>query len=73
MNFLTNALKHTPKGQITLEVEVRDEGVTICVTDTGTGVSNQVMENIFKDFRKFGTRPGTGLGLSLCKKITIAA
>ena len=73
MNFLTNAIKHTPVGKIVLTVEVEKEGVTVTVADTGSGISKEVMANIFQDFRKFGTRPGTGLGLSLCKKISTAA
>jgi signal transduction histidine kinase len=76
LNLLSNALKFTPKGSVTIRVE-RGEGnktVAIAVVDTGIGINPADREKIFEDFRQVDStvaRPygGTGLGLSICRRL----
>ena len=72
INLLTNACKHTTKGQIVLasSLTAREGFVTFRVTDTGPGIPADQAENIFDRFTKLnGFVQGTGLGLSICREI----
>ena len=75
VNLLSNAVKFTPEGG---RVEVRaasaNRGVEISVSDTGIGIAVEDHELIFEEFRQVGSdyarkREGTGLGLSLTKRL----
>ncbi len=74
-NLLSNALKFTPeKGKISLSTEVRDKSLVIKVSDTGVGMSDDILKKLFKStehFSTFGTNAekGTGLGLSLVNEM----
>ncbi len=73
-NFITNALKYTLKGHITIKADQKENGVEISVSDTGIGISKANQERIFdKFFRADDLRArainGTGLGLYVTKKI----
>ena len=68
INFLTNAEKHTTRGEIHLHCSLTENPgyVTFSVTDTGTGIPPEYSETIFERFEKadnFGQ--GTGLGLPI--------
>jgi signal transduction histidine kinase len=76
--LLTNAVKFTERGKIEVSVRTiaRDEtsSVEIAIADTGIGIDERHREIIFDDFRQLdgsSTRKygGTGLGLSLCRKL----
>ncbi|MHB8338207.1 MAG: PAS domain-containing hybrid sensor histidine kinase/response regulator [Ignavibacteriaceae bacterium] len=78
-NLLDNAIKFTKIGGITITAsETIEEGksyVDIKIIDTGIGISKENLESIFKEFRQesegFGrSHEGTGLGLTLAKKMT---
>jgi len=78
MYLLTNALKFTERGEIALRVrgviEADATFLEISVADTGIGISKRDQELIFEDFRQLdgsSTRKygGTGLGLSLCRRL----
>jgi signal transduction histidine kinase len=76
LNLLSNALKFTPKGSVTIRVDRGDaqKTVAIAVADTGIGISPADREKIFEDFRQVDStvaRPygGTGLGLSICRRL----
>ena len=78
MYLLTNALKFTERGEIALRVRGVTEAdatfLEISVADTGIGISKRDQELIFEDFRQLdgsSTRKygGTGLGLSLCRRL----
>ena len=74
-NLLSNALKYskkdvTPRIQIT--VKAGNDYNTIVVKDNGIGFEDQFSEKIFGLFERLHTRdkfPGTGIGLSICKRI----
>jgi signal transduction histidine kinase/CheY-like chemotaxis protein len=76
LNLLSNALKFTDKGSVTLRLAPRPAGgLEIAVTDTGPGMTPEQVDRLFQPFvqaeastaRRFG---GTGLGLSICRKLT---
>lgn len=75
--FITNALKFTDKGSVTLAVmnpEDKSPGVTFAISDTGIGISQSDQKKIFEKFfqsEKYTTRVhgGTGLGLHIAKQL----
>lgn len=69
-NFLTNAVKHTIKGQIKLLIEKNSDCVKCYIKDTGKGIPDELQPQIFTRFAKLNHyAQGTGLGLSICKAI----
>jgi two-component system phosphate regulon sensor histidine kinase PhoR len=73
-NFITNALKYTAKGQITLKAAANPKGVRFAVEDTGIGISKVDQERVYDKFFRsedFRTRQsnGTGLGLYVTLKL----
>ena len=77
-NLVNNALQHTPNGEVTIYAEVYPEDprfVHIEVDDTGTGMDEETLENLFRADKKVQTVSdptadhGTGFGLILCKYI----
>lgn len=69
-NFISNAVKFTSEGNITLGYEVRDEDIYFYVKDTGTGIPEESQHKIFDRFIKLdGKKQGTGLGLAICNMI----
>lgn len=73
MNFLSNAIKHTEKGFIKLEIGLSEDKQNICfsVTDSGEGIPKEMAKAIFTRFKKLNEFVlGAGLGLSLCKVIS---
>ena len=68
-NFLSNAIKNTEKGSIT--VGLKHEGPWLKLYgDTGCGISQEKLPQIFTRFEKLNDFvQGTGLGLSICKSI----
>lgn len=73
-NFITNALKYTEKGHITLGAKPTATGVDFTVSDSGIGISKSDQEKIFDKFFRsedYRTRQtnGTGLGLYVTMKL----
>jgi PAS domain S-box-containing protein/diguanylate cyclase (GGDEF)-like protein len=73
-NLISNALKFTDQGQITVHLRAREGMVECKVSDTGKGISQEDLPKAFQKFRQFGRDVGpgdrgTGLGLSICKKL----
>jgi signal transduction histidine kinase len=69
LNLLLNAIQATdPGGTVSVEFDEDDETVAVTVSDTGKGIPPEILSNIFRPF--FTTKgEGTGLGLSLAKRI----
>ena len=69
-NFITNAIKYTPEGEITMGYECTPRQIRIFVKDTGIGIPEEKKSRIFSRFEKLDNfAQGTGLGLSICKAI----
>jgi PAS domain S-box-containing protein len=74
-NFITNAIKYTAKGSVTLAAKVDPKGVIFTVTDSGIGISKADQEKVFDKFFRsedYRTRQsnGTGLGLYVTMKLS---
>ncbi len=76
MNLISNALKFTPKGSVTVSVQFNKRRVEtwISVADTGIGIAEKDQEAVFQDFRQVDNSPtrqygGTGLGLAICRRL----
>ncbi len=74
-NFIANALKFTPRGEVRMAVKMAEPGfVTFSVADTGIGIAPEHHHAMFQDFSQVESPiqkrlRGTGLGLSLSKKL----
>ncbi len=69
-NYVTNAIKYTPKGFIEMGYEMMNEGIRLFVKDTGIGIQEEKKNKVFHRFEKLDEfAQGTGLGLSICKAI----
>jgi signal transduction histidine kinase len=76
LNLLTNAVKFTPSGTITLSAryDSRTREVAVTVADTGIGIAAEDHGRIFEDFQQADSSPtrthgGAGLGLSICRRL----
>jgi signal transduction histidine kinase len=76
LNLLTNALKFTPEGSVSLVARYRSvsDEVSVAVVDTGIGIAPADQEKVFEDFQQADnstTRQysGAGLGLSICRRL----
>jgi two-component system, OmpR family, phosphate regulon sensor histidine kinase PhoR len=74
-NFITNSLKYTEKGSITIQASSQEQGILFSVSDTGIGISKSDQEKVFDKFFRsedFRTRKtnGTGLGLYVVMKLS---
>lgn len=75
VNLISNAVKFTDVGSVTVRCVADGEGVLITVTDTGVGIHAEEIDHIMDDFhqvdRADGLKPaGTGLGLPISKRLT---
>lgn len=73
INLVTNAIKFTDHGTVTLKVEYRNELATFTVIDTGIGIAPADAQRIFAPFERVGgtaaERPGVGLGLAITQAL----
>ena len=78
LNLTTNALKFTSSGGVEIRVEEEDgDGVRCAVSDTGRGIPPEAMATLFEPFRRRQQSgdyafSGSGLGLSICRKLVEA-
>lgn len=75
VNLLDNAVKYNKKGGlVTIAVEsVENDHVRLSIIDTGYGINNDAVDDLFKPFSRLGAVElgidGVGIGLSLCKQL----
>ncbi|MFT5117056.1 MAG: signal transduction histidine kinase/FixJ family two-component response regulator [Kiritimatiellia bacterium] len=67
INVLSNAIKYTEQGEVSFALRYRNQVAEFIVEDTGSGISNEDLERIFKPFERVGQTnvSGTGLGLTI--------
>ncbi|TDN36353.1 response regulator [Hymenobacter sp. UV11] len=79
VNLLSNAIKFTQRGTITITIDAsqqngRDLPVTLSVADTGIGIDEAYLGQVFESFKQADSSiprlyGGTGLGLTICKNL----
>jgi signal transduction histidine kinase len=74
-NFIANALRYTRSGRIVLGMRLRGEDLELQVWDTGPGIPEHHMRQIFDEFHRYPQpfdwgEQGLGLGLSICQRIS---
>jgi signal transduction histidine kinase len=74
-NFLANALRYTRTGRIVLAARARGDVVELQVWDTGPGIPEHHLQQIFDEFHRYEQptdwdERGLGLGLSICQRIS---
>ncbi|HEX3127840.1 MAG TPA: ATP-binding protein [Thermoanaerobaculia bacterium] len=76
LNLLSNALKFTPQGSVSIRLEYDAENDNICVSvaDSGIGISDENQKTIFEAFQQADSsyarrQGGTGLGLTICRRL----
>lgn len=71
-NLLSNAIKYTQAGNVSLKTNYADDKLTLIVEDTGSGMSEEERQRVFREFERLSnaaTQDGFGLGLSIVKRI----
>ena len=72
-NLISNAIKFTKQGSVTVNIEDRHPEISITVADTGPGIAPDQTESIFVEYQQAGDsrsrRAGTGLGLAMVKRL----
>ncbi|VVN69811.1 ATP-binding protein [Pseudomonas fluorescens] len=73
LNLLSNAIKYNrPEGQVSIEVKVEQQSISVSVCDTGKGIAADRLGQLFKPFERQEADPsveGSGLGLALSKSL----
>lgn len=73
-NLISNAIKFTAKGEVTLECYASPGWIRVSVRDTGCGIKQEDLTQLFRPFHQIETglsrkHEGSGLGLSICKNL----
>ena len=73
-NLVTNAMKFTEKGNVTIKTTKTEDAVQVSVSDTGCGIKKEDLPKVFNRFEQLGhggerKTGGTGLGLAISKEI----
>ena len=74
LNYLSNAVKYTEEGKISLLAKEKDGQLEVVVEDSGLGIREDELPKLFKSFERLssaehGNERGTGLGLYITKKL----
>lgn len=74
VNLIGNALRYTPAGSITVQVEPAKDQIWISVIDTGQGIAREDLPHVFERFWRADrsrnrTSGGTGIGLAICRRL----
>ncbi len=74
LNLLINAIKFTPSGTVSLQIQKVPQGIAFIVADTGIGIAPEQLKLLFQPFKQLDSMlnrhyEGTGLGLALTRKL----
>ena len=74
LNIISNSLKFTQNGFIKIKTTLHGDSIHFKIKDSGIGMTEDQMQKLFKEFQKGEDTAGlnnygSGLGLSICKKI----
>ncbi len=73
-NFVSNAIRYTEKGSVRLDCYERDGRCVIRVVDTGIGIAEDQLDEIFREFHQCkapgASKEGFGLGLAIVKRMS---
>ncbi len=74
LNLLNNAIKFTERGEVAVLVDGGEDGLSVAIRDTGIGIPEHALGEIFEPFRQIDTglsrrHEGTGLGLSISRRL----
>jgi len=74
LNLVTNAIKFTPQGKVSVSLAKMGDDLIFQTSDTGTGIAREHQEKIFEAFWQVENSPtraagGTGLGLSVSRRL----
>ncbi|MGF7152184.1 signal transduction histidine kinase [Sphingomonas zeicaulis] len=70
-NFLSNAIRYTPRGEVRVRCTSGADGVRVSIDDTGPGIPLEKQSEIFEEFRRLDSSrrtPGKGLGLAIVRR-----
>lgn len=68
-NFISNAIRYTPRGSVRVTCTAHGDAVNLAVIDTGHGIAPEQQGLIFEEFRRLDTRSqGKGLGLAIVRR-----
>ncbi|HSG60061.1 MAG TPA: ATP-binding protein, partial [Pseudomonadales bacterium] len=75
-NIISNAVKFTENGGLTISVKYQQEQLTLVFSDTGIGMSKELQHMLFERFtqghdNKTHAFRGTGLGMAICKELVV--
>ena len=73
-NFVTNAIRYTARGTVTIDCQPGDGVLRVAVNDTGVGIEENEIDNVFEEYYQLDNpvrdrRKGLGLGLAIVKRI----
>lgn len=71
-NLVSNAVKHTQEGEVRLRTNVSDTAVQVIISDTGPGMSADVLRRMREPYETGNASSGTGLGLTLAQELSDA-
>ena len=74
-NLVSNAIRYTTHGRVSISVEATNDLVRICVTDTGIGIPAEALGKIFDEYFQYdnparNSKKGLGLGLAIVKRLS---
>lgn len=74
LNLISNGIKYNRRdGSVTLSIKTQGEKIYIYVSDTGMGIPEQKLQNLFEPFDRLGAEnseiEGTGIGMTISKKL----
>lgn len=73
-NLVTNAVRYTDKGSVSIQMRRQRNGLVVSIIDTGIGISPEEQDKIFRDYYQVSNKArrkskGSGLGLAIVKRI----